>query len=100
MKSPLRSTALGGSDTLSCHDPARRQSCRVSEGESEAIDSQREIVRAAQASTRKMRRKKQIDASRLAHLAENHWIDYPRARAILEKLERLVRSPDRTRMPG
>jgi Bacterial TniB protein len=42
----------------------------------------------------------QDDAARLAHLAEDRWIDYPRARAILEELERLVRSPDRTRMPG
>lgn len=40
------------------------------------------------------------DASRLAHLAEDHWIDYPRARAILKELERLVRSPQRTRLQG
>jgi hypothetical protein len=42
----------------------------------------------------------QNDARRLAHLAEDRWIDYPRARAILEELEQLLQSPDRTRMPG
>ena len=40
------------------------------------------------------------DARRLAHLAEDRWIDYPRAREALEDLERLLRCPQRTRMPG
>jgi len=37
---------------------------------------------------------------RLVHLAEDHWIDYPRARVALQVLERLLRCPERTRMPG
>ena len=40
------------------------------------------------------------DERRLAHLAEDHWIDYPRAREALQALERLLRCPERTRMPG
>lgn len=40
------------------------------------------------------------DDRRLAHLAEDRWIDYPRAREALEDLERLLRCPQRTRMPG
>ena len=40
------------------------------------------------------------DDRRLAHLAEDHWIDYPRAHQALEDLERLLRCPERTRMPG
>lgn len=37
---------------------------------------------------------------RIAYLAEDRWIDYPRAREALQELERLLRSPERTRMPG
>lgn len=40
------------------------------------------------------------DDRRIAHLAEDRWIDYPRARETLQELERLVRCPERTRMPG
>ena len=40
------------------------------------------------------------DDQRFAHLAEDHWIDYPRAREALQQLERLLRCPERTRMPG
>ena len=40
------------------------------------------------------------DDRRIAHLAEDHWIDYPRAREALQLLERLLRCPKRTRMPG
>ena len=40
------------------------------------------------------------DAKRIAHLAEDHWIDYPRARQALQELERLLGCPERTRMPG
>ena len=40
------------------------------------------------------------DARRIAHLAEDHWIDYPRARQALQELERLLACPERTRMPG
>ena len=40
------------------------------------------------------------DAGRIAHLAEDHWIDYPRARQALQELERLLACPERTRMPG
>lgn len=40
------------------------------------------------------------DARRIAYLAEDRWIDYPRAREALQELERLLRSPERTRMPG
>ena len=40
------------------------------------------------------------DGRRIAHLAEDHWIDYPRARQALPELERLVACPERTRMPG
>ena len=40
------------------------------------------------------------DAKRIAHLAEDHWIDYPRARQTLQELERLLACPERTRMPG
>ena len=37
---------------------------------------------------------------RIAYLAEDRWIDYPRAREALQELERLISSPQRTRMPG
>ena len=40
------------------------------------------------------------DARRIAHLTEDHWIDYPRARQALQELERLLGCPERTRMPG
>ncbi len=40
------------------------------------------------------------DARRIAYLAEDRWIDYPRAREALQELERLLHSPERTRMPG
>ena len=40
------------------------------------------------------------DARRIAHLAEDHWIDYPRARQALQELARLLACPERTRMPG
>ena len=40
------------------------------------------------------------DDRRLAHLAEDHWIDYPRALQALQALERLFDCPERTRMPG
>ena len=40
------------------------------------------------------------DDRRIAHLAEDRWIDYPRARDALRELDRLVRCPERTRMPG
>jgi hypothetical protein len=40
------------------------------------------------------------DEQRIAYLAEDRWIDYPRAREALQELERLLRSPERTRMPG
>lgn len=40
------------------------------------------------------------DERRIAYLAEDRWIDYPRAREALQELERLLRSPERTRMPG
>ena len=40
------------------------------------------------------------DDRRIAHLAEDRWIDYPRAREALQELERLLRCPERTRMPG
>jgi hypothetical protein len=40
------------------------------------------------------------DAERLAFLATDRWIDYPRARQALEVLERLAATPERTRMPG
>jgi hypothetical protein len=40
------------------------------------------------------------DARRIAHLAEDRWIDYPRARQALQELERLLACPERTRMPG
>lgn len=40
------------------------------------------------------------DARRIAHLAEEYWIDYPRARQVLQELERLLGCPERTRMPG
>jgi len=40
------------------------------------------------------------DDRRLAHLAEDHWIDYSQARDALQVLERLLRCPERTRMPG
>ena len=33
-------------------------------------------------------------------MAEDHWIDYPRARQALQELERLLGCPERTRMPG
>lgn len=37
---------------------------------------------------------------RIAYLAEDRWIDYPRAREALQELERLLNTPERTRMPG
>src|SRR5690349_10095284 len=40
------------------------------------------------------------DAERLAFLATDRWIDYPRARQALEILERLAAMPERSRMPG
>ena len=40
------------------------------------------------------------DDHRIAHLAEDHWIDYPRAWQALQELERLLGCPERTRMPG
>ena len=40
------------------------------------------------------------DDRRIAHLAEDRWIDSPRARDALRELDRLVRCPERTRMPG
>ena len=40
------------------------------------------------------------DDRRIAFLAEDRWIDYPRAREALQELERLLRCPERTRMPG
>ena len=40
------------------------------------------------------------DGRRIAHLAEDRWIDYPRARQALVELERLMACPERTRMPG
>jgi hypothetical protein len=40
------------------------------------------------------------DDKRIAYLAEDRWIDYPRAKEILQELERLLRCPERTRMPG
>jgi len=39
------------------------------------------------------------DEERLAHLEHDRWIDYPRALAGLARLEGLVRTPLRTRMP-
>ena len=40
------------------------------------------------------------DAERLAFLATDRWIDYPRARQALDVLERLAAMPERSRMPG
>jgi hypothetical protein len=40
------------------------------------------------------------DEQRIAFLAEDRWIDYPRARKVLEELERLLVCPKRTRMPS
>ena len=40
------------------------------------------------------------DTRRIAHLAEDHWIDYPRARQALQELERLLACPEKARMPG
>ena len=40
------------------------------------------------------------DTRRIAHLAEDHWIAYPRARQALQELERLLACPEKTRMPG
>lgn len=37
---------------------------------------------------------------RVALLAQDRWVDYPRARQALQELERLLKSPRRTRMPG
>ena len=42
----------------------------------------------------------QDDTRLIAHLAEDHWIDYPPARQALQELERLMACPERTRMPG
>jgi hypothetical protein len=40
------------------------------------------------------------DEQRIAFLAEDRWIDYPRARKALRELERLLTCPQRTRMPS
>jgi hypothetical protein len=40
------------------------------------------------------------DDQRISFLAEDRWIDYPRARKALQELERLLVSPKRTRMPS
>jgi hypothetical protein len=40
------------------------------------------------------------DQHRISFLAEDRWIDYPRARKALLELERLLASPKRTRMPS
>jgi len=40
------------------------------------------------------------DDERISFLAEDRWIDYPRARKALQELERLLASPKRTRMPS
>jgi hypothetical protein len=40
------------------------------------------------------------DEQRIAFLAEDRWIDYPRARKVLQELERLLACPRRTRMPS
>lgn len=40
------------------------------------------------------------DELRISFLAEDRWIDYPRARKALQELERLLASPKRTRMPS
>ncbi|SOE97181.1 TniB protein [Burkholderia sp. D7] len=40
------------------------------------------------------------DEQRIAFLAEDRWIDYPRARKVLKELERLLACPRRTRMPS
>jgi Cdc6-like AAA superfamily ATPase len=40
------------------------------------------------------------DEHRISFLAEDRWIDYPRARKALLELERLLASPKRTRMPS
>jgi hypothetical protein len=40
------------------------------------------------------------DDQRISFLAEDRWIDYPRARKALQELERLLASPKRTRMPS
>jgi len=42
----------------------------------------------------------QDDKERLAFLAEDRWIDYPRAKHILATLESMIKCPPRTRMPG
>ena len=42
----------------------------------------------------------QDDNERLAFLAEDRWIDYPRANYILETLDSMINCPPRTRMPG
>jgi hypothetical protein len=40
------------------------------------------------------------DEQRTSFLAEDRWIDYPRARKALQELERRLASPRRTRMPS
>lgn len=40
------------------------------------------------------------DEQRIAFLTEDRWIDYPRARKVLQELERLLSCPKRTRMPS
>ena len=40
------------------------------------------------------------DAERLAFLATDRWIDYPRARQALDVLQRLAAMPERSRMPS
>ncbi|WP_346825032.1 TniB family NTP-binding protein (plasmid) [Ralstonia solanacearum] len=40
------------------------------------------------------------DEQRIAFLAEDRWIDYPRARKALRELEHLLTCPQRTRMPS
>ena len=38
-------------------------------------------------------------AERLAHLSTDRWIDYPRAAAVMQRLEDLIATPPKTRMP-
>lgn len=40
------------------------------------------------------------DEQRISFLAEDRWIDYPRARKAIGELERLLACPKRTRMPS
>ena len=38
-------------------------------------------------------------AERLAHLSTDRWIDYPRAASVMQRLEDLIATPPKTRMP-